>query len=183
MTRLVDRGAVFAGWVGVGMAATIAVSFLLVIPLGEAAVGLLALPAGLLIGYYANQRSERQGGPWSRVVANALLAGVMTGTAFALLFLGTKALFFNADDGYRDAAAGGRIACQQGADCVYRRYLADGRGPALEAAGVRDVASFSAFYWGEQRTTAFALFGLSVIGGVGGGLAFGATNRRPRPAA
>lgn len=183
MTRLVDRGAVFAGWVGVGMAATIAVSFLLVIPLGEAAVGLLALPAGLLIGYYANQRSERQGGPWSRVVANALLAGVMTGVAFALLFLGTKALFFNADDGYRDAAAGGRIACQQGADCVYRRYLADGRGPALEAAGVRDSASFAEFYWGEQRTTAVTLFGLTLVGAVGGGLAFGATNRRLRPAA
>jgi len=30
--RFVDPGAIFAGWVGVGMAMTIAVSFLLVIP-------------------------------------------------------------------------------------------------------------------------------------------------------
>jgi hypothetical protein len=182
VTRFVDRGAVVAGWVGVGMAATIVVSFLLVIPLGEAAVGLLALPAGLLIGYYANQRSEERAPPWSRALANAVLAGVMTGAAFAALFLGTKALFFAADDGYRDAGAGGRIACRQGADCVYRRYLADGRGPALEAAGVTDVASFSEFYWAEQRSTAVALVGLTLVGAVGGGLAYGATNRRRRPA-
>lgn len=175
---LVDRGAFVAGWVGVAMAATIAVSFLLVIPVGEAAVALLAFPAGLLIGYYANQRSERWGGPTWRFLTNAGLAGLMTGLAFALLFLGTKALFFAADDGYRDAAAGGRITCQQGADCVYRRYLADGRGPALEAAGVTDAASFSAFYWKEQRSTAGLLFGLTVVGAVGGGLAYGATNRR-----
>ena len=31
--RFVDPGAIFAGWVGVGMAMTIAVSFLLVIPI------------------------------------------------------------------------------------------------------------------------------------------------------
>jgi hypothetical protein len=179
VTRIVDRGAIVAGWVGVGMAATVAVSFLLVIPLGEAAVALLALPAGLLIGYYANARSERRGGPWPRLLANALLAGLMTGFAFALLFLGTKALFFTADDGYRDPAAGGRISCRQGADCVYRRYLADGRGPALEAAGVRDAASFADFYWAEQRGTAGALLGLTLLGALGGGIAYGVSNRRP----
>ena len=32
----------------------------------------LALPAGLLIGYYANQRSDRRGGPWGRIVVNGL---------------------------------------------------------------------------------------------------------------
>lgn len=178
MTRLVDRGAIVAGWVGVGMAATIAVSFLLVIPLGEAAVALLALPAGLLIGYYANARAERAGGPWPRLLANAILAGAMTGLAFALLFLGTKVLFFSADDGYRDPGAGGRIECRQGADCVYRRYLADGRGPALEAAGVTDAASFSAFYWAEQRSTAGLLAAVTVVGAIGGGFAYGVTNRR-----
>lgn len=182
MTRLVDRGAVVAGWIGVGMAATIAVSFLLVIPLGEAAVALLALPAGLLIGYYANTRSERRGGPWPRLLTNAILAGAMTAIAFALLFLGTKALFFAADDGYRDAAAGGRIECRQGADCVYRRYLANGQGPALEAAGVTDPASFTDFYWTEQRSTAGVLVGLTLLGAFGGGLAYGLTNRDRRGA-
>jgi hypothetical protein len=33
LARFVDRGAIYAGWVGVGMAMTIAVSFLLVIPI------------------------------------------------------------------------------------------------------------------------------------------------------
>ena len=56
-------GAITAAYVGIGMAVTIAVSFLLVIPI-EPIIWLLALPSGLLIGYYANQRSDRRAGPW-----------------------------------------------------------------------------------------------------------------------
>ena len=78
MTRIVDRGAIVAASVGMGMAVTIAISFLLVIPI-EPIYWLLALPAGLLIGYYANQRSDRRVGPWSRIVANAAFAGLVTG--------------------------------------------------------------------------------------------------------
>ena len=78
VSRFVDRGAIIAAWVGIGMAVTIAVSFLLVIPI-ESDLRLLALFAGLLIGYYANARSNRAGGPWPRILANALLAGVATG--------------------------------------------------------------------------------------------------------
>ena len=78
VTRLVDRGAIVAAYVGIGMAVTIAISFLLVIPI-EPIYWLLALPAGLLIGYYANQRSDRRAGPWSRIVANAAFAGLVTG--------------------------------------------------------------------------------------------------------
>ena len=63
VTRFVDRGAIVAAYVGIGMAVTIAISFLLVIPI-EPIYWLLALPAGLLIGYYANQRSDRRRGPW-----------------------------------------------------------------------------------------------------------------------
>ena len=74
MSRFVDRGAITASWVGVGMAVTIGVSFLLVIPI-EFLVTPFALFAGLLIGYYANARSNRAGGPWGRILANALLAG------------------------------------------------------------------------------------------------------------
>ena len=45
MTRIVDRGAINAAYVGIGMALTIAVSFLLVIPI-EPIYWLLALPGG-----------------------------------------------------------------------------------------------------------------------------------------
>jgi hypothetical protein len=181
VTRWVDRGAVYAGWVGVGLAVTIAVSFLLVIPI-EPVVWLLALPAGLLIGYYANARSNRQAGPWSRILANGLYAGLLTAVTLALCFLGTKAIFFTADNGYRSAADGGPIAgCQTGADCVYQRYLAEGKGPDFEAAGIMNVDDFTAFYWGEQLGTAVTVFVLGVLGGLGGAAIYGIA--RPKAAA
>jgi hypothetical protein len=177
VNRFVDRGAITAAWVGVGMAVTIGVSFLLVIPI-EFLLTPFALFGGLLIGYYANARSNRAGGPWSRIIANALLAGVVTGVTFAILLLGVKALFFSADNGYRDTSSGGPLTCQAGADCVYQRYLAIGRGPAFEAAGITDVDSFTAFYWREQLNSAWLLVLLSTGGALGGGLMFGAANRR-----
>ena len=45
MSRFVDRGAITAAYVGIGMAVTIAISFLLIIPI-EPVIWLLALPAG-----------------------------------------------------------------------------------------------------------------------------------------
>ena len=59
MSRIADRGAIMAAYVGIGMAVTIVVSFLLIIPI-ESSIWLLALPSGLLIGYYANARSNRR---------------------------------------------------------------------------------------------------------------------------
>ena len=38
-----------------------------------------------MIGYYANARSDRRGGPWGRVIANALFAGLVTGLTLAVL--------------------------------------------------------------------------------------------------
>jgi hypothetical protein len=177
VTRFVDRGAIVAAWVGVGMAVTIGVSFLLVIPI-EFLVVPTALFGGMMIGYYANARADRRGGPWGRVIANALFAGIVTGLTLALLYLGVKALFFTADNGYRDASSGGPLACETGADCVYQRYLAIGRGPAFEEAGITDVESFTRFYWGEQLSTAGTFLALSVGGSLIGGLMYGATNRR-----
>ena len=171
MTRFVDRGAVIAGWVGVGMAVVVAVSFLLVIPI-EPIYWVLALPAGLLIGYYANARSGRRTGPLRRIAANALYAGVMTGLAFVVLLLAVKALFFFADDGYRDA---GRLVCRGGATCVYERYRAADQDGDLVAAGVTDVESFTRFYWAQQGSTAVTLFVLSLAGGLAGGLTFAIT--------
>ena len=124
MTRFVDRGAVIAGWVGVGMAVVVAISFLLVIPI-EPIYWVLALPAGLLIGYYANARSGRRTGPVRRIAANALYAGVVTGLAFVILLLAVKALFFFADDGYRDA---GRLVVSRRGDLRLRALPGGGPG-------------------------------------------------------
>ena len=180
MSRFVDRGAITAAYVGIGMAVTIGVSFLLVIPI-EPVVWLLAVPSGLLIGYYANQRSNRRHGPWSRILANGMFAGLVTGLTAAALLLAVKGLFFFADSGYRDPGLGGPVACTTGADCVYRRYLDEGRATDLAAAGVTDVGSFTTFYWGQQLSTAGAVLLLTTLGGLGGAVVYGFT--RPKPQA
>jgi hypothetical protein len=172
VSRVVDHGAILAAYVGIGMAVTIGVSFLLVIPI-EPIFWYLMLPAGLLIGYYANQRSDRRSGPLWRIGANALFAGAVTGLTAALLLLAIKALFFNADNGYRDAGLGGPIDCRPGADCVYQRYLDQGGGSGLAAAGVTDAASFATFYWNQQLSTAGTLLVLTTAGGAGGGILYG----------
>ena len=177
MSRIVDRGAIVAGWVGVGMAVVVALSFLLVIPI-EPIFWLMAAPAGLLIGYYANQRSERRSGPWSRILVNGLYAGAVTALAFVILLLAVKALFFAADSGYRDTSQGGSLACSSGADCVYQRYLHSPQGPDLAGAGITDVGTFTAFYWGQQLGTAGVVLGLCLGGGLVGALAFGVS--RPK---
>lgn len=179
LTRVVDRGAIVAAYVGIGMAATIAISFLLVIPI-EIVFLLLGFPAGLLIGYYANARAERDGGPIGRIVVNGLFAAAVTAVTMALLYVGVKALFFAADNGYRDASVGPPLTCQPGAACVFARYQADPQlGPRLGAAGVTDVASFTSFYWGEQTSNAGNVIVLTLAGGLGGALAFAAARRRP----
>ncbi|MBA3877945.1 MAG: hypothetical protein C0498_13670 [Anaerolinea sp.] len=88
-----------------------------------------------------------------------------------------KALFFAADDGYRDPGLGGRITCQSGGDCVYRRYLEE-QPDELLSAGVTDAATFSAYYWAQQWSTAGLLLGLATIAGLAGGALYGIT--RPK---
>jgi len=180
--RFVDRGAITAAWVGLGMAVTVVVSFVLVIPI-EFLVGPAALLGGMLIGYYANARSERAGGPWRRIIPNALLAGLVTGLTYAVLLLGVKAIFFNADNGYRDQSSGGQLTCQTGAECVYQRYLSiPGRREAFEAAGITTVEQFTQLYWSEQFSTSGLMIGLSLAGALAGGVMFGLSNRRkPEP--
>jgi hypothetical protein len=185
VTRIVDRGAIVAACVGIGMAMTMAISFLLVIPI-EPIYWLLALPAGLLIGYYANQRSDRRAGPWSRIVVNAVVAGLATALTLAAFIFLVKALFFFGDNGYPDF---NRIdakthqpvppACESGAGCVYARYLAQGNGPAFDAAGITDATAFTTFYWGQQVSAAGTVLVLTLVGGLGGGFLYGIF--RPKP--
>jgi hypothetical protein len=178
VSRIADRGAITAAYVGIGMGITIVGSFLLIIPI-EFVIWLLALPAGLLIGYYANARSNRRGGPWPRLISNGLVASVATGLTMAVLILLFKALFFFADGGYPDFNRidqdGNAIppACQTGADCVFSRYVAAGRGPDLAAAGAVDASSFTGVYWSEQFRTAATVFLLTAVGGVGGAVLYG----------
>jgi len=185
VSRFVDRGAIFAGWVGVGMAMTIAISFLLVIPI-EPVFWLMSPLAGLLIGYYANARADRRAGPWRRILLNGIFASLLTAVTLAVLFMGTKAIFFFADDGYRDASQGGPIAgCVSGPDCVYQRYLAeDGKAAQFAQLGITDVASFTAFYWREQLGTTGTVTILCCAGGVFGAAMYGfARPKAQRPAA
>ncbi len=184
MTRFVDRGAITAAYVGIGMAVTIAISFLLIIPI-EPILWLLTVPSGLLIGYYANQRSNRRAGPWRRIIVNGVFAALITGLATAVLLLGVKALFFYGDNGYRDPNAGGPITCTSGPDCVYQRYrlIDDGaRVAGLEAAGVTDAASFSAFYWSQQFTVAALIVAVTTAAGLGGAALYGLTRGKPTAA-
>jgi hypothetical protein len=186
VNRIVDRGAIAAAYVGIGVAITVAVSFLLIIPI-EPVIWLLTVPSGLVIGYYANQRSNRRAGPWSRILRNGVFAGLVTGLTTALLLLLLKAVFFYADTGYPDFnrvdASGQPIppSCQTGADCVYRRYVALGRDAELRAAGATDGASFGALYWNQQFAVAGALLLATTAGGLGGAAMYGALRPKPTP--
>lgn len=185
MRRFVDRGAQSAAYVGIGMGLTVVVSFLLVIPI-ETIIWLLAIPAGVIIGYYANARADRRLGPWRRILSNALFAGLATGLTMAILVIGTKGLFFVADNGYPDfnrvdAKTHQPIPprCDPGAACVLARYVAAGRGPDLASVGATDVASFSSFYWREQVGTSVTILVLTVVGSAIGGGLYGTF--RPKP--
>ena len=187
MTRFVDRGAVVAAGVGAGVAVTVGVSFLLIIPI-EPVVWLLALPSGALIGYYANVRSGRQAGPLRRIVANGLVAATATALTSVVLMFAVKALFFAADGGYPnynriDAETKQLIPpfCDPGADCVSRRYL-EAQPEDLATAGVTDAASFSRYYWDQQVRTAELVAGLTLSGGLAGAITFAARTRPSRAA-
>jgi hypothetical protein len=168
------------------MAVTMAISFLLVIPI-EPAYVLLAIPGGLIIGYYANARSGRARGDWHRIAPNALLAGAVTAVVLAALALGTKALFFFGDSGYPDfnriengVAVG--PTCVSGGDCVYHRYLL-AEPDKLADAGITDSSSFANAYWDQQWSTARLLLGVTTGGALIGGFLFGIAGPRRQPLA
>jgi hypothetical protein len=178
-SRFIDRGAVFAGWVGIGMALVVAIAFELIIAV-QALVFIVAPFMGVLIGVYANNRSERHR-PWRRVLANAAYAGLVTAVGLAVLYASIRLLFVYADSGYRDAAQGGQLQCRPGPDCTYQRLLGAGGGPTLEAAGVTDAASFEQLVLREQASGALILIGLITGGALVGGAIKG-LGPAPRPA-
>lgn len=158
--RFVDRGAVFAGYVGIGMAIVVVIAFALIIPV-QSLVFLAAPLCGMVIGNYANTRSGRWR-PMRRLFANAAWAGFVTGLSIALMYLAIRLLFVFADTGQMPdgsmvttgtAADGTPIACSPGPDCTFHRYLTDPAlaetGQDLVAQGITDGDSFARAFVGQ----------------------------------
>ena len=134
------------------MAVTIAISFLLVIPI-EPIDWLLALPAGPAHRLLRQPALEPRAGRGAGSSPTRCFAGVVTGLTTALLLLGVKALFFFADNGYRDPGLGGSHRPARRRRLRLPALLEAGRGPDLAAAGVTDADVVHAFYWREQFGT------------------------------
>ncbi|CAN5561492.1 hypothetical protein BH24CHL9_BH24CHL9_16130 [soil metagenome] len=159
---LLDRGAIFAGWVGLGMALIIAISFELIVAV-QPLVFLAAPLAGVLIGYYANQRSMRWR-PRRRVLVNATYAGLMTGIGLAVIYVAIRLLFVYADSGFRPVPMGGQLECRTGPECTFARLVAEGHAPDLAEAGITDAATFEAAVLREQADGALWIIGLTTLG-------------------
>ena len=126
MSRFVDRGAITAAYVGIGMAVTIVVSFLLFIPI-EWIIWLLAIPSGCSSA--TTRTSARTVGPARGAGSSStgLFAGVRDGSD-----RGRSCCSRSRRSSSTPTAAsatpgqGGPIRCRRGADCVYQRYLEAG---------------------------------------------------------
>ena len=178
--RVLDRGAIYAAIVGLGMAVTIAISFELVIAI-QVLVFVSAPFAGLIIGYYANNKSLRWRPRW-RLFTNAAFAGSVTGLSLALMYVALRLLFIYADSGYRPETMGGQLECATGPECTYLRYIEDEEQAAdLRADGITDAASFEAAVWRWQGETTLVLT-LMTLGGALAAAGWRAL-REPPPAA
>ncbi len=169
--RILDQGAIFAGWVGLAMAVVVALAFELIIPV-QAVVFLIAPLMGAVIGIYANVRAERWR-PRGRVMANALYAGAVTGLAVAIFYVAIRLIFIYGDGG--SLPDGTKLTCQTGPDCVYQRLLIEeqrmNKVGSLESEGITDAQSLEAFAWRELAKTGVVLFVLTLSGSFVGGVA------------
>jgi hypothetical protein len=190
VARVVDGGAIFAGWVGFGMSVVVAIGLALVIAI-QSLVFLFAPVGGLLIGYYANARSGRRR-PLQRALVNAVYAGLVTAVSLTLLYGAIRLLFVYADTGYPDfnrTDSEGRIiepTCPVGPACTYARYVKAGRGDELVPLGVSDARSFESYALREQLNGSVALLVLTLGGSIVGGAFYalaGSPARRPAPRA
>jgi hypothetical protein len=163
--RALDRGAISAALVGLGMAVTIAISFELVVAI-QALVFVSAPVAGFLIGFYANHKSGRWRPRW-RLFVNAGCAGLVTGLGLALMYVGLRLVFVYADSGYRPEPMGGQLDCDTGPACTYARFLDGGHAAQLEADGIGDAATFESAVWTWQGETVIVLSLLTLAGSLG----------------
>jgi hypothetical protein len=160
--RVLDRGAIYAGMVGLGLAVTIAISFELVVAI-QALVFISAPIAGVVIGWYANNKATRWRPRW-RLFANAGFAGLVTGLSLAFIYVGVRLLFIYADSGYRSESQGGQIECSTGPQCTYLRFVDDGHGQELAIEGIVDADTFETAVWRWQGETVL-LLGLMTVAG------------------
>lgn len=167
--RLLDSGAIFAGWVGLGMALVLAIAFELIIPV-QTVVFLLAPLMGVLIGVYANVRAERWR-PRARVLANAAYAGIITGVGMALLYVAIRLVFLYGDGG--SLPDGTSLTCRTGPDCTYARYVDAGQADELAAIGIIDARTLETAASRELITSGGGLLLLTFAGSVVGGVARG----------
>ncbi len=188
MRRFVDRGAIFGGWVGLGMALVLVMAFELIIPV-QTVVFLLAPAMGVVIGVYANVRSERWR-PRNKVFANAAYAGLVTAIGLAVLYVALRLVFIYGDTGA--LPDGTSLDCNRGPDCIYERYVAVGQADELASFGITDGQSLEAATWQELIATGGLLFVLTFGGSLVGGalrsfssppksVPLPSAARRPRP--
>jgi hypothetical protein len=171
------------------MALVLAIAFELIIPV-QTLVFLLAPLMGVLIGIYANVRSERWR-PRGRVLANAAYAAIVTGVGIAVLYVALRLVFIYGDTGA--LPDGTSLTCPTGPDCTYQRYVHDSRADELAALGIVDGKSLEAAAWRELLATGAGLVVLTLVGGLVGGAIRGvssppksaplptALSTRPRP--
>ncbi len=167
ISRLVDDGAIFGAWVGIGAALVLAIAFELVIPV-QTIVFVLAPLMGAVIGAYANVRSDRWR-PRGRVLVNAVYAGLATGIALALIYVVIRLVFVYGDTGA--LPDGTSMACQHGPGCAYQRYIDAGEADVLASRGITDGATFENAMWQDLTATGAGLVALTVGGAFVGGLA------------
>jgi len=182
MTRFIDKGAIFGGYVGIGMALVLAIAFELIIPV-QTLVFVLAPLMGVLIGVYANVRSERWR-PRGRVLANAAYASLVTGLAVAVLYVVLRLVFIYGDTGA--LPDGTSLTCNTGPDCIYARYVAADQAGDLAALGIVDGKTLEAAAWRELLVFGSGLIVLTITGGLVGGVIRGASklpSSAPLPAA
>lgn len=163
--RLLDSGAIFAGWVGLGMALVLVIAFALIIPV-QTLVFLLAPLMGAVIGVYANVRAERWR-PRARVLANAAYAGMVTGIGIAALYVVIRLVFLYGDGG--SLPDGTSLSCPTGPDCTYARYVDAGQADELATLGITDARTLEAAAWRELIASGAGLIALTLAGSIVGG--------------
>ena len=176
MRRVLDPGAVFAGWVGVGIAVLIVISFELVVAV-QSLVFIVAPVAGFAVGYYANARSARRR-PWWRVFTNAAYAGLVTAVSLAVFYGAIRLLFVYADNGYPSFNVPGQQSCATGPECTFQRYVREGRGGELASLGVSDGKTFERYVLREQVNGALTLVAYTFAAALVGGAVYGVRRQR-----